>query len=43
MEVSQKYNFSDIERLASLSGFKIDRMFYDQKRYFVDSLWSLKK
>jgi dimethylhistidine N-methyltransferase len=42
MEVSQKYDISDIERLASLSGFKIEQMFYDPKRYFVDSLWSLK-
>jgi len=39
MEVSQKYNISDMERMAFLSGFKIDQNFFDSKRYFVDSLW----
>ncbi|CAN5472667.1 L-histidine N(alpha)-methyltransferase [soil metagenome] len=42
MEVSQKYDVSDIRRLASLSGFIIEQMYFDQKSYFVDSLWKLK-
>jgi dimethylhistidine N-methyltransferase len=39
MEVSQKYNMGDIEKIAFLSGFKIEKNFFDDKKYFVDSLW----
>lgn len=42
VEVSQKYTLSDIERIASLSGFKIEKNLFDKRKYFVDSIWALK-
>lgn len=42
MERSQKYSQTDIENLAQKSGFTIIHNFFDQKRYFTDSLWVLK-
>ena len=39
MEISQKYNTEMIEDLAQTSGFGIKRNFFDERRYFVDSLW----
>jgi dimethylhistidine N-methyltransferase len=41
MEISQKYNLSMIERLASESGFAIKQNFYDSRNYYCDSLWQL--
>lgn len=38
-EQSQKYDEDMIKQLASESGFKVINNFYDQRRYFVDSLW----
>lgn len=43
VEVSQKYSISDIKRIAFLSGFNIEQNFFDEKKYFVDSLWSVSK
>jgi dimethylhistidine N-methyltransferase len=40
-EISQKYSLRDIDHLANHSGFKVEKNFFDQKRYFVDSLWHL--
>jgi len=42
MEISQKYNLHDIEHLANHSGFKVEKNFFDTKKYFADSLWILK-
>jgi len=39
MEISQKYDMDDIADLASWSGFRIAANYYDDKKYFVDSLW----
>ncbi|UII21142.1 L-histidine N(alpha)-methyltransferase [Fulvivirga ligni] len=39
MEVSQKYDLNDIERLAYEAGFTIQSNFYDSKKYFVNSVW----
>ena len=38
-EQSFKYSIDEIENLACESGFKIAENFYDEKQYFVDSLW----
>jgi len=39
MEISQKYSVGEIEALAQKAGFKVEKHFFDQQRYFVDSLW----
>ena len=41
MEISQKYNLEMIEDLARVSGFAVKQNFFDQRKYFVDSLWSV--
>lgn len=38
-EVSQKFSFSDINRMASLTGFTDLENFTDQRKYFVDAIW----
>ena len=38
-EISQKYDVEMIDLMAMQSGFKVERNFYDSRRYFVDSLW----
>ncbi len=38
-EVSQKYDMNDIADLARWSGFRIAANYYDDRKYFVDSLW----
>jgi dimethylhistidine N-methyltransferase len=43
MEYSYKYLHSDIEFLAKSTGFTILENFSDDKGYFVDSLWKVKK
>jgi len=40
-EISQKYSLRDIKHFAKHSGFKVEKNFLDQKKYFVDSLWHL--
>ena len=42
MERSQKYDMDMINDLAINSGFEIVRNFYDDRQYFVNSLWKLK-
>ncbi|MFY0687537.1 MAG: L-histidine N(alpha)-methyltransferase [Cyclobacteriaceae bacterium] len=39
MEVSKKYDESEIKVLAEDCGFKAIQEFYDDKKYFVDVLW----
>jgi len=39
MEISQKYTRPMIEGLASGSGFEIETEFFDEKNFYVDSLW----
>ncbi len=38
-EVSQKFAHSDINRMASLTGFTDLENFHDKRQYFVDALW----
>ncbi len=38
-EISQKYDLEMIGRYASESGFEIIKNYFDQKNYFVNSLW----
>jgi L-histidine N-alpha-methyltransferase len=38
-EVSHKYDLEMIDLMAFSSGFRVVKNFYDQRRYFVDSLW----
>ena len=40
-EISQKYDLKSIESLAREAGFKVVDNFFDQQRYFVDSVWQL--
>lgn len=41
MEISQKYNLEMIEDLANTSGFEVSENFFDERKYFVDSLWKV--
>jgi dimethylhistidine N-methyltransferase len=38
MEISQKYNVSEIDKIMQECGFKVLTHFFDQKKYFVDVL-----
>lgn len=38
-EISQKYDISMIHQIAKENGFDIVENFYDQRQYFVTSLW----
>jgi dimethylhistidine N-methyltransferase len=38
-EISQKYDIKDIHRLAEMSGFSVQKDYYDCKHFYVDSLW----
>ena len=42
-EHSCKYSLSDVEWLASQSGFKIREHLFDSCRFFADSIWSVDK
>lgn len=42
VELSLKYSPSELEDLARLAGFEPVRHFYDNRRYFVDSLWRVR-
>jgi dimethylhistidine N-methyltransferase len=42
-EYSYKYLESDIEELASVTGYVIEKQLYDSKKYFVDSIWRVEK
>jgi L-histidine N-alpha-methyltransferase len=39
VELSQKYNLQDLEKLAADSGFELVNHFLDKKVYFCDTLW----
>lgn len=39
MEISQKYTLKMINEIAEKSGFEMIQNFFDDKRYFTDSLW----
>lgn len=43
IEYSYKYLLTQIEALANATGFKLITQFQDSKKYFVDSLWQVKK
>lgn len=43
MEVSQKYNIEMIENLAKDSGFDIVKNFFDENRFYTNSLWKIKE
>ncbi|HEX8565440.1 MAG TPA: L-histidine N(alpha)-methyltransferase [Pyrinomonadaceae bacterium] len=41
MEISQKYNLEMIDELASESGFRVIRNFFDSRNFYADSLWKI--
>jgi dimethylhistidine N-methyltransferase len=41
MEVSQKYGVKMIEKLAQESGFTVAENFFDENKFYLDSLWKL--
>ena len=41
-EVSKKYSISELEMMAESQNFEVKQHFFDQKNYFVDTLWTLK-
>ena len=43
MEHSYKYTVEDIVNLASITGFMVERHFYDDQKLFVDSLWCVNR
>ncbi|MEM1219750.1 MAG: L-histidine N(alpha)-methyltransferase [Bacteroidota bacterium] len=40
VELSQKYSLIEVEKLAQKAGFQIQQHYLDDRKYFVDSLWS---
>lgn len=42
-EYSYKYLTSDIETLAAQTGFVVESVLYDSKRYFADAIWRVHK
>jgi dimethylhistidine N-methyltransferase len=42
-EYSYKYLITDIEKLASETGFTVREHLFDSRRYFVDSIWEVNK
>ena len=40
-EKSQKYAIDEIETMATRAGFRVRRHFFDQRSYFVDSVWEV--
>jgi len=43
LEISRKYSEEEIEAFALRGGFAIEQTFYDEKRYFADSVWKVVK
>lgn len=39
MELSRKFDYGTIEKLAKDHGFRVETQFADNRNYFVDSLW----
>ena len=42
MEISQKYSLRMIAEIAAESGFEIKENFFDERKYYCDSLWKTK-
>ncbi|MDA0194898.1 MAG: L-histidine N(alpha)-methyltransferase [Bacteroidetes bacterium] len=42
MEISTKFDLDGTDELATTTGFKIEANFFDDKKWFVDSVWSVK-
>jgi dimethylhistidine N-methyltransferase len=42
VELSLKYSPQEIEALARAAGFEVVKHFYDDRAYFVDSLWQVR-
>ncbi|MDN4166435.1 L-histidine N(alpha)-methyltransferase [Cytophagales bacterium LB-30] len=38
-EISQKFSLQDIKTMAERHGFEVKGQFFDEQRWFVDSLW----
>lgn len=38
-ELSKKYSFTELEALATVSGFEVKQNFLDSRSYFTNSLW----
>jgi len=43
VEYSYKYLESDINAIAKETGYIVREHLYDPKRYFIDSIWEVKK
>jgi uncharacterized SAM-dependent methyltransferase len=43
LEYSYKYTLSQIEEYAALNGFVVVENYFDEKKFFVDSLWQVVK
>jgi uncharacterized SAM-dependent methyltransferase len=43
LESSFKFSESEIHKLASQTGFKIEAHFTDVQHYFIDALWQVQK
>ena len=43
VESSHKYSMAQIEQFAQVAGFEVAQHYFDSRRYFVDSLWRVKK
>ena len=41
-EQSQKYDLDMIQNMAASSGFKVVENYFDRRRFFVDTLWSIR-
>ncbi len=39
MEISQKYDLKTVNELAATAGFKIVKNFYDQNKYYLNTVW----
>ncbi|RLD68914.1 MAG: L-histidine N(alpha)-methyltransferase [Bacteroidetes bacterium] len=43
MEISQKYDLKMIQDMATMCGFKVQKNFFDNRNFFVNSLWEAVK
>lgn len=43
MEISQKYDLEMIKELANLSGFRVQKNFFDDNNFYTNSLWEAVK
>jgi dimethylhistidine N-methyltransferase len=40
MEISQKFTVAETDKMANAAGFKAINRFYDNKKWFVDAIWT---